>query len=138
MCNHCYSLTDRAGRRSHAPDAECSHISGAAGASSVTAIRYRGRCADGFSTRHPRPAFAGQVIAFTIFIVTLFGEGLGPLVVALITDYGFGDDLALCYSMSAVAAIITPLAALIFWSGLKSYRADMTAANNDNRIDLGT
>ncbi len=71
----------------------------------------------------------GQVTAYSLFIVTLLGEGLGPLVVALITDYGFGDDLALRYSISIVAVIFAPLSGLIFWSGLKSYRSAAMAAN---------
>ncbi len=71
-----------------------------------------------------------QVTAFSMLIVNLLGIGLGPTVVALITDYGFGDDMALRYSISIVAAVFAPLGALIFWSGLNSYRVDVTAAMN--------
>ncbi len=76
-----------------------------------------------------------QVAAFSIFIVNILGMGLGPMVVALITDYGFGDDMALRYSMSIVGAVFAPLAALIFWSGLKSYRIEMLAVEKENGID---
>lgn len=77
-----------------------------------------------------------QVAAFSIFIVNILGMGLGPTAVALITDYGFGDDMALPYSMSIIGAIFTPLAALIFWSGLKFYRIEMIVVEEENGIDL--
>jgi hypothetical protein len=55
--------------------------------------------------------FSSNVIAFT----------LGPLFVALFTDYVFKDPLALKYSMSCVAAIFGPLAIFTVWQGLKPY-----------------
>jgi MFS family permease len=70
----------------------------------------------------PNPLRA-QVSAVALFVNNLLGIGLGPTLVALITDYGFGDDMALRYSMCIVALVFAPLGALTFWSGLKSYRA---------------
>jgi len=66
--------------------------------------------------------FRAQIMAFLFFVVNLLGWGLGPTVVALITDYVFHDDLALRYSVSIVSIIFMPLAAVIFWLGLKPYR----------------
>ena len=63
-----------------------------------------------------------QVIAIYFFFLNLAGIGLGPTVVALFTDQVFGDDLAVKYSLVAVAAIMAPLAALLLWVGRRSYR----------------
>lgn len=54
-----------------------------------------------------------QVTAFYFFVANLIGFGLGPTAVALITDYGFGDDLALRHSLSIVAVAALPLSALL-------------------------
>jgi MFS family permease len=70
----------------------------------------------------PNPLRA-QVSAVALFTNNLLGIGLGPTVVALITDYGFGDDMALRYSISIVALAFAPLGALTFRSGLKAYRS---------------
>lgn len=71
--------------------------------------------------------FRAQIAAITILVANLIGGGIGPTVVALITDYGFGYDMALHYSLSIVAIVFGPLAALIFWAGLRSYRSDIAA-----------
>jgi MFS family permease len=52
-----------------------------------------------------------NVIAFT----------LAPLFVALITDYVFRDPQMLKYSMATCASILSPIALLIVWQGLKPY-----------------
>ncbi len=70
----------------------------------------------------------GQVTAVSLLTVNLIGMGMGPTAVALLTDYVFQDDLMLRYSLAIVVAVFSPLGALAFWSGLKSYRDDVTAA----------
>ena len=75
--------------------------------------------------------FRAQVIALSILIGGIVGFGGGPLIVALVTNFIFGDDMALRYSLSIVTAVSAPLAALIFYSGLKSFRANM------ERLDQG-
>lgn len=74
--------------------------------------------------------FRAQMAAFALFIVNLLGMGLGPTVVALMTDYVFRDDLALRYSLTIVAIVAAPMTGLIFWSGLRSYRFGASAAMN--------
>lgn len=66
-----------------------------------------------------------RVSAVALFLNNLLGIGLGPTVVALITDYGFGEDIALRYSIAIVGLIFAPLGALILWSGAKSYAAQL-------------
>jgi MFS family permease len=63
-----------------------------------------------------------QVIAVYFFFLNLAGIGLGPTVVALITDQVFGNDLAVRYSLAIVAAIMAPVSALLLWKGRRSYK----------------
>lgn len=65
----------------------------------------------------------GQIRAAYQFVFNVVGFGAGPFLVALCTDYLFGYDAALRYSLSLVAAIIGPLAALLTWYGMKPYAA---------------
>jgi MFS family permease len=63
-----------------------------------------------------------QVIAIYFFFLNLAGIGLGPTVVALITDEVFGNDLAVRYSLVIVAAIMAPVSAMLLWKGRRSYK----------------
>ena len=65
----------------------------------------------------------GQIRAAYQFVFNVVGFGAGPFLVALFTDYVFGDDASLRYSLAAVAAIIGPAAALLTWYGMKPYAA---------------
>ena len=64
----------------------------------------------------------GQVTAVYFFIANLVGLGLGPTVVALLTDFVFRDPHALGGSIATVAGIAGPLSGLILVTGLKHYR----------------
>jgi MFS family permease len=63
----------------------------------------------------------GQVTALFLTIFTLIGFGVGPTVVALITDYVFHDESALRYSIALMNGVLAPAAAILFWSGLRAY-----------------
>jgi MFS family permease len=65
----------------------------------------------------------GQIRAAYQFVFNVVGFGAGPFMVALFTDYVFGYDDALRYSLAAVAAIIGPAAAILTWYGMKPYAA---------------
>ena len=65
----------------------------------------------------------GQMRAAYQFVFNVVGFGAGPFLVALFTDYVFGEDAALRYSLATVAAIIGPLAAILTWYGMKPYAA---------------
>jgi MFS family permease len=65
----------------------------------------------------------GQVRAAYQFVFNVVGFGAGPFLVALFTDYVFGHDAALHYSLATVAAIIGPAAALLTWYGMRPYAA---------------
>ncbi|MEW5698306.1 spinster family MFS transporter [Pseudomonas synxantha] len=67
----------------------------------------------------------GQASALYQFAVTLIGLGIGPTAVALGTDYVFGSDSALGYSLAVVTGISLVLALVILMAGLRSYRESL-------------
>ena len=70
----------------------------------------------------------GQMSAIMLLITTLIGLGFGPTSVALFTDYVFADTQAIRYSLSIVAALTLPVAALVFWVGLRPFRRSLEDA----------
>ena len=70
----------------------------------------------------------GQVGAFYLFTVNLIGIGLGPTVVALLTDYWFRDPAALRYSMVVVSGTAAVIAALSLRWGLPRFRESLDRA----------
>ena len=63
-----------------------------------------------------------QATALYLFLFNLIGFGLGPLVIAALTDYLFQSEGAIGYSIALNYAVMGPLACLVFWYGLKPYR----------------
>jgi len=63
----------------------------------------------------------GQVTALYLFVFAIIGMGLGPTFIAVFTDFIFGDEQKLHYSLSVSAVIMAPLAAWIMWLGVKPY-----------------
>jgi MFS family permease len=63
----------------------------------------------------------GQVTALFIFVLNFVGFGVGPTFIALITDFVFGSEEQLRYAMVLAAIVMEPLAAYIFWKGMKPY-----------------
>lgn len=61
-----------------------------------------------------------KITATFLFMFTL-GSALGPNTVSLTTTYVFGDPNELRYALAVVHAVLGPLAALIFWKGLRAY-----------------
>jgi len=84
----------------------------------------------------------GQASALYQFAVTLIGLGIGPTAVALGTDYVFGSDSALRYSLAVVTGVSLILAVVILASGLRSYRTSLerlkTWAPTDQRSVVPT
>lgn len=67
-------------------------------------------------------AMRGQASALYLFVVNLIGLGLGPTAVAMTTDYVFGDDLAVRYSLLLVAVFAHVASAVLLWLGLRPFR----------------
>ena len=62
-----------------------------------------------------------QVGSLTQFSNNVIAFALSPLIVALFTDYLFGNTQALRYSMMLNAAIMGTLSLLVVWQGLRPY-----------------
>jgi len=69
-----------------------------------------------------------QVAAVYYFMINLLGLTVGPIAVALVTDYGFKDESALPFSMSIVAGISGALTCLIAFLALAHFRASVLEA----------
>lgn len=63
-----------------------------------------------------------QVSALSLFFANLFGLALGPTIVASLTDFVFGDDTALRYSLAVLPVVLCPVAMLLAYQALKPYR----------------
>ncbi|QXH69441.1 spinster family MFS transporter [Pseudomonas asgharzadehiana] len=64
----------------------------------------------------------GQASAIYLFVITLIGLGIGPTAVAVMTDYVFGDDMSLRYSLMIVTSIAVLFSVLLLSLSLKPYR----------------
>jgi len=69
----------------------------------------------------------GQAVASYLLLAGLMGIGLGPTLVALMTDYVFKDNGALHYSIAVTAGPAALLAVWVMGSGLKYYEATYAA-----------
>lgn len=63
-----------------------------------------------------------QFTAIMLFFANLFGLALGPTSVAFMTDYVFGNDQALGYSLAILPIVTCPIAIVLLLQGLKPYR----------------
>jgi MFS family permease len=70
----------------------------------------------------------GQVTALFLFVFNIIGFGLGATVVALFTQYVFGSDALLRYSLATTVAVLAPLSALVLWLGLRPYGRSVAAS----------
>lgn len=85
-------------------------------------------CVIGIGTGPQNAAFQGIVpnnmrakITATFLFMFTFGSALGPNTVSWITTYVFGNPNDLRYSLALMHGVLGPLAALIFWKGLRAY-----------------
>ncbi|HTU65559.1 MAG TPA: MFS transporter [Steroidobacteraceae bacterium] len=85
-------------------------------------------CVIGIGTGPQNAAFQAIVpntmrakITATFLFMFTFGSALGPSVVSWTTTWLFGDPDKLRYSLALMHAVLGPLAALIFWKGLRAY-----------------
>ncbi|MSR08453.1 MAG: MFS transporter [Gammaproteobacteria bacterium] len=63
-----------------------------------------------------------QISATWMLVLNLVTAGVGPTAVGAITDFYFGDPLAVGQSMALVNCISVPLAALALWAALAPFR----------------
>jgi MFS family permease len=70
-------------------------------------------------------AMRAQATAFYLFVINLIGLGVGPTLVAALTEDVFRDKNAVHYSLLLVGALANGLAAILLWLGLKPYRKSL-------------
>ena len=63
----------------------------------------------------------GQVVALYLLAGNLIGQGCGPWLVAMFTDYVLGDSMLVRYSISIVCPTILLIGAAIIYTGMKPY-----------------
>jgi MFS family permease len=73
------------------------------------------------------PPMRAQASAIYLLFVNLIGIGLAPFLTAAITQYGFGDDLAVGKSCAIVAGGATLLSTALFVWGLPRFRVALAA-----------
>jgi MFS family permease len=64
----------------------------------------------------------GQLSALYLCTVNFVGGGIGPLVVASITDFVFHDDSRIGWSMAVTCAFLAPIAGVLLMTGLAPLR----------------
>lgn len=64
----------------------------------------------------------GQIVSVFLFCLTVIGGSTGPLLVAVLTDYVFRDDLMVGYSMAVVVCLAMPCALVLLRLSLKPLR----------------
>ncbi len=69
-----------------------------------------------------------QVASILLLIVNIIGIGFGATFIALLTDYVFGSDEDLRYSIALASAVVAPIAIIIFCFALKPYKAAVIEA----------
>ena len=66
-----------------------------------------------------------QATAVYLFVINLIGMGLGPTVVATLTEDVFQDKQAVNYSLAIVGGVSQTIAGVLLLSGLKRYRQSL-------------
>ncbi|WP_417320092.1 spinster family MFS transporter [Emcibacter sp.] len=73
----------------------------------------------------------GQISALVLFGLNVIGYGLGPTVLAVITNYVFQDEMQIGYAMATSYAVISPIALFVLWLSIKQYRATVMELHGD-------
>ena len=62
-----------------------------------------------------------------LFFSNLIGITTGAALVAFLTEHVFQDDMMIRYSLAIVNCVAAPLAVLVIWPGMRSFRASLRA-----------
>jgi MFS family permease len=74
----------------------------------------------------------GQLIAVYLLFGNLIGQGAGPWLVAVFTDFVLGDPNLIRYSISCVCSMTILIGATTLFAGLKPYRVHIQAMEADH------
>lgn len=66
--------------------------------------------------------FRGRITAIYIMCASLVGAGFGPVTVGAITDYAFGDPMAVGKSIAWTIGVSMPIISLVFFKGCRKLR----------------
>jgi MFS family permease len=66
--------------------------------------------------------FRGQVSATYLFITTLVGMGLGPLIAGALTTFVFEDPAKVGWAIAASFVVLIPFSILAFWAAMRGAR----------------
>jgi MFS family permease len=69
--------------------------------------------------------FRGQAGALFLLVGNVLGLGIGPLAVALITDYAFADQQSVGQSLQVVLILALPAAAFVLWRVCHYFRLEV-------------
>ncbi len=72
----------------------------------------------------------GQVIAIFLFVLTVAGGGIGPVLVSLLTEYVFGDPKLIGWSLGIVVCSSIPVALVFLRSALPALGREMIAGES--------
>ena len=72
----------------------------------------------------------GQITALFLFVFNVIGFGLGPILVALFTDYVFKAESQVGLSIATTGLILGPLGTFVIWLGMKPYGRSIAAAKD--------
>lgn len=71
----------------------------------------------------------GQVTAMYLFIFTVVGQGLAPLITGMTTDYMFTSPDDLRWSIVLLHVVFLPAALVVTWFGWRPYREEVERLN---------
>ncbi len=74
-----------------------------------------------------------QATALYLFVINLLGLGLGPTIVAALTEDVFRDKNAVHLSLLVVGVVAYTSAIILLWLGLRPYRASLEYAKGHQR-----
>ncbi len=78
----------------------------------------------------------GQMVALYLLCANLLGQGVGPFLIAALTDYVFQDPAQLRFSIAIAAGSLLVIAIMVIGSGLPAIAATLRAAEQgDSRHD---
>ena len=63
----------------------------------------------------------GQVTALFLFIFNVFGTGLAPFIIGLVTNYVVGSEAKVGESIMLTAAVLGPISVALMWLGIRPY-----------------
>jgi len=70
----------------------------------------------------------GQITALFLLCFSLIGMSISPIMIAFLTQYVFGAESMLRYSIATVHIVLGPIATIVFWYGMKPYGKAFSAA----------